>query len=55
MIYLAVWIRVLTGQNATTAIAIGDRAIGADAKLRSWEAIVTDTILSVTQLAHGTR
>jgi len=41
----------LTSQNASTAIAIGDRAAGSDTELRSRETVVVNSILAVAKLA----
>lgn len=42
---------LLTSENAATPVAIGDRAVGGNTKLRSSQTIVANSILTVAKLA----
>jgi hypothetical protein len=42
----------LTGENATTAVGVGDSTAGVDAELSWRQAVVTDAVLAIAQLAN---
>lgn len=47
--------RILTSQDAATAVTISDGTVGVDAVLSRAQAVITNTVLTVRKLAKSTR